>query len=152
MIGKWLVNLVMGVVVAVVSFQTVLQSCEELKAEIKKARKFYTGKTMAQVARVEEEVFLGGRIYYWPVFHYEIDGVKYEKKSRLFTDQITEFETGQVCEIRYNIDNPNEFMVAEDQDSYDQANSIAMRHVAVLAGGRALVVLAIFLKFGWSRG
>lgn len=42
--------------------------------------------------------------------------------------------------------------MVEDQDSYNQANRIALKHVAVLAGGSALVILGIFLRFGWNRG
>ncbi|MCI8660873.1 MAG: hypothetical protein HFG54_11635 [Lachnospiraceae bacterium] len=146
-----LVYLVMRIAMIVISFRTILESCEELKTEIKRARKFYTRRAKAQVVRAEEEVFLG-RTYYWPVFCFESEGVEYEKKSKLFTDQITRFEPGFECEIRYNTDNPNEFMVAEDQEIYNQANRIAMKHVAVLAGGSALLILAILMKFGWSRG
>lgn len=43
--ANWLTHFVVEIAVVVVSFQIVLESCEELKAEIKRARKFYTGIT-----------------------------------------------------------------------------------------------------------
>lgn len=138
-----------------VQFLVIVTTCNEMREGIERARRFYTGRTTAKVVEVEIERYGYSRIrndfYYWPVFHYEVDGVEYEKKTCLFTDQDWWYQKGWEYEIRYNTSNPEEFMLVDDEGSYDRAIRIPMEEVfyVVVAGG--LVVLIVLLKWQGIR-
>lgn len=139
-----LVLLVAGLVGA--RIMVTISNCNGMMEEIERARRFYTGTTTAMVVTVEEERFGKGEAYYWPVFHYEVDGVEYEKKAWLFTDQYWWYQKGWEYEIRYNISNPEEFMLVDDQGSYDRAQHIVTEQIIFV------VVMGVVILFGTALG
>ncbi len=144
-----LVLLVAGLVG--VRIMVIISSCNGMMEEIERARRFYTGTTTAKVVKVEEERFGRERAYYWPVFHYEIDGVEYEKKAWLFTDQYWWYQKGWEYEIRYNISNPEEFMLVDDQGSYDRAQHIVTEHIIIAVVIGVSIIFAIPLGLSGAK-
>ena len=79
------------------------------------------------------------------LFRFEAEGRTYQKTSAIFSDKKHTYQTGWYYEIRYDLNDPEKFMLTDDGEVYDMAGRVSRSFVMaiVVGGGLALLVAAL---------
>lgn len=99
-----------------------MQEAVQLKNEINKARKEYSGVIYAKVSQVRKKRVFNSMVCYYPEFFYEINEKNYTVGSPVFSTRNSDFVPGAVVKIKYDEKRPESFMIAADEELYKMAS------------------------------